>query len=353
MADLRDKIRAREGTPEAKSSGKAGGKAGGKAKASSRRGEAEVKNLDSSGPALDVNRKLLFAAAGVAALAGLVAVMFLSDKTAEIAGKGAKVSVWTVRETLPARHELTEDDLVAREIPKAFLNDGYMAEDTPAVGLITLSPIAKGEVLNGIRIGKASGLTGIAPKLRANQRGFVYVPNGLQEVPLVKPDDMVDLIAALPEPGTERIISTTVLQKVRVMSVGDRFTNEATDSAPMGNSAISLAVPAHKVALLTILQQAGNLHFSLRAPGDTSDSPVRISEAEIERLVMGHVPRPPRPQAAAPQPRVRQVVRTQFVERRAPAPRPAYVAPRQAAPPPQPAPRPRQIEIYTGSQKQN
>ncbi|MBM3276151.1 MAG: SAF domain-containing protein, partial [Candidatus Sericytochromatia bacterium] len=188
MADLRDKIRAREGTPAAKSSGKAGGKA----KASAHRAEAEGKNLGSSGPALDVNRKLLFAAAGVAALAGLVAVMFLSDKTAEIAGKGAKVSVWTVRETLPARHELTEDDVVAREIPKAYLIDGYMAAETPAVGMITLGPIAKGEVLNGIRVGKASGLTGIAPKLRPNQRGFVYVPSGLHEVPLVKPDDMVD-----------------------------------------------------------------------------------------------------------------------------------------------------------------
>jgi hypothetical protein len=154
----------------------------------------------------------------------------------------------------------------------------------------------------------------------------------------------------LPEPGTERLISTPVLAKVRVVSVGDHFTNEATDSAPVGNAAITLAVPSGKVALLTILKQAGNLYFSLRAPGDMSETPLRIAEADIERLVMGRLPAP-RPVAvriAPVPPRPRTIVRTRVVER--PAPRPVRVPPRPA---PQARPAPRQIEIYTGSQKQN
>lgn len=357
MADLRDKIRARDGKSGGSGGGGAGDGSGQRSRGPAKKAAGSMKAQAPAAPVLDVNRKLLFAAAGIAALAGLVAVMYLSDLASGIAGEGAKVSVWTVKDNLPARHQLTEDDLDVKEIPKAFLAEGYITKDEAAVGQITRVALVKGEVVLKARVGKPGGEFGGAPMLRANERGFVYVPDGLQEVPLVKPDDMVDLIATLPEPGTERVISTPVLQKVRVLSVGDRFTNEATDSAPMGNAAITLAVPSAKVTLLTILKQAGNLNFALRAPGDTSDSPTRIAESEIERLVMGQVPRPaaPRPAVVQQPVRTRPVVRTRYIERPAP-PRPAVVQQRPAAPPPrpaQPAQRPPQIEIYTGSQKQN
>ena len=348
MADLRDKIRAREGKGSGGSAAKSRGPAG-------RRSEPTVKAQSApKASALDVNRKLLFAAAGIAALAGLVAVMYLSDLAWGIAGEGAKVSVWTVKEGLPARHQLTEDDLEVKEIPKAFLAEGYLKKDDTAVGQITRTALVKGEVVLAARVGKPGGEFGAAPMLRANERGFVYVPDGLQEVPLVKPDDTVDLIATLPEPGTQRVISTPVLQKVRVLSVGDRFTNESTDSAPIGNSAISLAVPSGKITLLTILKQAGNLNFALRAPGDTSESPSRIPESELERLVMGQVPRAvaPRP-VAVYQPRPRPAARPRVVYER-PAPRPVAVQPRPVQVQPRPVQqRPPQIEIYNGSQKQN
>lgn len=354
MADLRDKLRAREGRSGGGSGGSgSGGNGPGPKRGPARKPAAGAKAMPTgASPVLDVNRKLLFAAAGIAALAGLVAVMYLSDLASGIAGEGAKVAVWTVKENVPARHQLTEDDLVVREIPKTFLAEGYLTREEAAAGQITRVPLVKGEVVLKARVGKPGAEFGGAPKLRANERGFVYVPDGLQEVPLVKPDDLVDLIATLPEPGTERLISTPVLQKVRVLSVGDRFSDEATDSPPLGNAAITLAVPASKVTLLTILKQAGNLNFALRSPGDTSESPSRIPEAEIERLVMGQVPRPaaPRPAAAAQPVRPRPVVRTRYIER--PAPRPVAIQPRpqpvvQQRPAPRP-PQPRPIEIHIG-----
>ncbi|MBM3270544.1 MAG: Flp pilus assembly protein CpaB, partial [Candidatus Sericytochromatia bacterium] len=304
MADLRDKLRAREQGPAS------AGKSAKPRNAAVRKADPPIKAKTAAMSVLtDVNRRLLFAAAGIAGLAGLVAVMYLSDLAAGITGEGAKVPVWTVKKALPARHQLTEADLAVKQVPKALLAEGFLKEGDPAVGQITLAPMARGEVVLQVRVAKAGALTGIAPKLQPSERGFVYIPDGLQDVPLVKPEDTVDLIATLPEPGTERVISTPVLQKVRVLSVGDRFTNESTDSAPIGNAAITLAVPAAKVSLLSILKQAGNLHFALRAPGDTADSPTRISEADIERMVMGHVPRPAAPRAAAA-PRSRPVVRT-------------------------------------------
>lgn len=331
MTDLRDKIRSRE-SPK---------------KPSSKRPLAPTKSLPSAFGALDVNKKLLVAAGGIAALAALVAVTYLSDLSAGIAGQGAKVAVFTAKENLPARHLIEEADLEIKEIPKAFLAEGYFGKDQPLPGKVTIAPLAKGEIVLALRVSIPGALTGIAPKLRNNERGFVYLPDGLQEVPLVKPDDTIDLIATLPEPGTQRLISTPVLQHVRVLAVGDRFSNEATESVSAGNAAITLAVPAARVTLLTVLKQAGNLHFSLRAVGDVADSPQRITDAELERMVMGQIARPVyRAPAAAPRPAA-----PVYHPRPRPAARPQPYRPVQAAPRPQ-KPQPR-VEIYNGSQKQN
>ncbi|MBI6545873.1 MAG: Flp pilus assembly protein CpaB [Cyanobacteria bacterium NC_groundwater_1444_Ag_S-0.65um_54_12] len=300
------------------------------------------------GPVFDINRKLLLAAAAIAVLAALIAVGYLSDLSKGIAGQGAKITVWMTRSTLPARQQITESAVELREVPKYLLPEGYLGQSAKVVGKITLAPLSKGEILLGLRIADPGAVTGITPKLRPNERGFVLLPAGVEDLPLIKPDDTIDLIATLPEPGSQRLIATTVLEEARVLAVGGRFWDEATDSTATSGGAITLAVPAKTINLLAILKQSGNLHFALRAPGDTQRTTSKISEADIERLVMGQLPRPVVRQTAQPRP----IIRTRIVyERPKLQAKPQPVVPRPVAPKPQP--QPPQVEIYSGAQKQN
>lgn len=290
---------------------------------------------------LDVNRKLLFAALGIAALAGLIAVTYLSDLSDGINAGHKMVEVYVPSEDLPARKQLDSSVVETVKFPQKLLPEGAIVDEKDLAGKITLAPVVKGEILHKKRVGDPSAATGVAPKLRANERGFLFVPDGANDIALVKPDDYVDLTATIQTPTG--FLSTKVAQRVRVMSVGNRFSNavpttEEEASAAYGDL-LTLAVPSTKVALLAALKEQGNLSLSLREQGDASVTPPEISEGELVRYVLGKVP-----VAQAPRPvPVKVVPRTVVV--REPAPRPRPVAPK-----PRPAePKRQSLEIYSGT----
>jgi Flp pilus assembly protein CpaB len=353
MANLRDKLR--EQSPEPTEGGlrkphvakkavtkalvaKAKSRSGTAARAGAKtRSKAKAAPRASLLDGLDVNRKLLFAALGIAALAGLLAVTYLSDLSDGIMDGGKLVEVYVPSEDLPARKQLDASVVETVKFPKKLLPEGAIVEEKDLAGKITLAPVVKGEILHKKRIGDPSAVTGVAPKLKPSERGFLFVPDGANDIALVKPDDYVDLTATIQTPTG--FLSTKVAQRVRVMSVGNRFSNTVAASEEEASAAygdlLTLAVPSTKVALLTALKQQGNLSLSLREQGDASVTPPEISEGELTRYVLGKVP-----VAQAPRPvPVKIVPRTVVV--REPAPRP--VAPRPVEPKRQ------GLEIYSGS----
>jgi Flp pilus assembly protein CpaB len=295
---------------------------------------------------LDVDRRMLFAALGVAAIAGLLAVTYLSDLSSGILAGAQKVTVYVPTSDLPARKQLDATMLEAREVPRALVPDKAILEQEKLVGKVLLAPVTKGEILHQLRVGAPSAVTGVGPKLRSTERGFLFVPDGAHDIALVKPDDYVDLTATIQTDGG--YLSTKVAQRVRVLSVGNRFSN---DALPEGESAygdlLTLAVPSREVALLAALKEQGNLSLSLREPGDTTVTPPEIPPAELARIVLGRVPArvSTRPVAAPP----RTVVVTRQVPVRPPVERPVKPRPRpvQATQPRED--RPAGIEIYNGT----
>lgn len=289
MANLRDKLR---GQPPEKPTGKSP-KAAAKSKTKAKKvAKAPPTPSSSLLSGLDVNRKLLLASGGIAVVAGLIAISYLSDLRSGIAGSGQKVKVYVVSDNLPARKQLSASLVETREIPRTFLPDGALTEEKDVIGKILLAPVAKGEILHKQRVSEATNATGVAPKLRPNERGFLFQPNGANDIALVKPDDYVDLTATIQTQSG--ILSTKVAQRVRVLSVGNRF---SATTAPEGSDGsygdlLTLAVPSEKVALLAALKQQGNLSLALREPGDTTLTPPEIPEADLVRYVMGHVPGP-------------------------------------------------------------
>ncbi len=324
MADLRDKLRDRQ--PARRRPAAAGAR----------------KKPVAASQALDFNPRLLLIAAAVAGLAAFLAVVYLVDISAGIAGKGIKRAVWVAQASLPARHEIAASDVAIREVPQNFLATGYLTKTDSPVGKITLAPLARGEVLLGIRVADPGAQTGITPKLHGDEQAFLFVPQGAPDIGLARPDDHADLIATLPESAnSRRLISTQVLQDVRVLSVGNRFSSNASASGDpqTDGGAVTLAVPADQVPLLTILQQDGNLHLTLRAPGDTTQVTPRIPLKALESLVMGQVPRPKAIVVPHPHPVV--VHDTRIIYRPV---RPRPVRPRPQMP---------TIQIYNGAHLNN
>ena len=344
MSDLRSKLRDKGTTEPSASSPSSSGKSLRKGRpASARAGKPEARPGLFEG--LDVNRRMLLAAGGLAALAALLATTYLSDASARIAGAGAKVKVWVVAKPLPARHALAEGDLEEREIPALYLPEARLTSDKDLLGRITTTPLLPGEVLLEGRAVPAGAATGVTPRIGAGERGFVYVPDGLQDVPLVRPDDRVDLVATVPEAGGgNRLVSRPVVLGARVIGVGDRFSAEATESASGPGGAITLSVPQARVTLLTVLAEAGHLHFALRAAGEGAVAS-QPDTRELERLVLGQVARPVAPRA--PQPRT--VVRVVRAPSGPPRVVQVYRQPPRQAPPPRRVP---QVEIYNGASRQ-
>ncbi|HEY9856461.1 MAG TPA: Flp pilus assembly protein CpaB [Stenomitos sp.] len=329
MANLRDKLR--EQPPEKPA--RAGSKGTVKKKRPAKK-EAPKSLLGG----MDVNRKLLFAALGIAVVAGFLAVTYLSDLEDSIGGKAEKVSVFVPTEDLPARKQITESMIEARKFPKGLLPEGAITDQKELIGKITLAPVVKGEVLHKKRIGEASAETGVAPKLQPNERGFLYVPEGASDIALVKPDDYVDLTATIQT--DHGYLSTKIAQRVRVLSVGNRFNNaptENTGEAGAYGDLLTLAVPSNKVALLAALKEQGNLSLSLREQGDTSVTPPEIPEADLVRYVMGRIPQPQAPRPVQPKVIVKE--------------RPVIVHDRPKPQPPRPQPvQPKPgIEVYSGT----
>lgn len=330
MANLRDKLR---GQPPEKPGKGSKGVAKRAVKPGSRPPVKAAPRASLFGD-LDVNRKLLFAALGIAALAGVLAVTYLSDVSDGIMAGGQKVKVYVAVSNLPARKQLDDGMVELRAVPKALLPAGALTDEKDVIGKILLAPVVKGEILHDQRVSDASNATGVAPKLKTNERGFLFVPEGAHDIALVKPDDTVDLTATI-QTGNG-YLSTKVVQRVRVLSVGNRF----SATAPGGEEGnfgdlLTLAVPADKVALLTALKEQGNLSLSLREQGDTTITAPEISLQDLERTVMGHIPRPePKPAPVRVAPAKTVVIRV---------PTKVY-QPRPATPAPKPG-----IDVYSGT----
>lgn len=341
MDNLRNKLRERSSEEDAPAKPRRAPSAK-KGRGKPRRPAEDAGNKGIGG--LDVNRKLLFSALGIAAVASLIAVSYLGDLSEGILDGGTKVEVYVPLADIPARRQIDGSMVELKKFPKALLPDGALTEEKDVIGKVTNALVVKGEVLHAKRLGAPSALTGVTPKLQPNERGFLFVPEGANDIALVKPDDKVDLTATIQT--SSGFLSTKVVQRARVMSVGNQFSNQAAArnedgeteaSASRYGELITLAVPADKVALLAALKQQGNLSMSLRAPGDESVTPPEVPEADLARYVLGTVPRPaPVVKPVAPQPKPVATAR----------PRPVQVKPQPQPKPVQPKPQPQLPQVH-------
>ena len=306
-------------------------------------------------PQLDVNKRFMMLAGAAAFLTALMAVSYLNSSAAGLSAGGTKVEVYVLKEDVQRGAKLDEDRLTTAEVPKAYLAKGYFEADgdgknlAKLKGMVAAAAMVEGEPVIEARVSPPDRKLGIAYLLKRGERAkTISVDSASGLAGLIKPGNEVDMIATIPDPSDDtRHISTPVIQKARVIAVGDHLLGEirteeeeAKDESGGidSDSTVTLAVPATKIGVVTLLEGAGKLQVVLRAEGDTTVQKTAYTDDVILALVAGkvppkHVPRPAVPHVAVP-PRV--YVRT-VVREAPPPPRPRPVA---HVAPPRPVARP-------------
>lgn len=298
--------------------------------------------------ALDVNRRFMLIAGAAAALAAVVAVMYLNNSASGLSAGGTKLDVVVLNQDVQPGTKLTEDVLTTKEIPQAYLPKGYYTSIAKIKDRIAIAPMVEGEPVIQARISYPDAKYGIAYLLKPGERAKTISVNSAEGLAgLIRPGNEVDLYATIPDPNdSNRRIGTPVLQKALVIAVGNELMGEVPKLADTINNTdnsgisaqgtITLAMPLEKVRLVSLLEDLGNLKMVLRAPDDNSVTKPQFSDDTIMALVSGYVPKP----AATPAPAVHHAP-PQVIVRTVETSHPVYVIQHEAPPKPHPKPQPK------------
>lgn len=204
---------------------------------------------------------------------GLVLLSVYVSRVHEQANGGPPVELLALRRDATVGEPITDDMLMVRTLPAAFLEDRHvLASDveqvlgvrvgTPTMATQTLlwtdlaTSSREGSSLAG-RIPEGMRAIGVS---RSDQNGF----GGL-----LRPGDRVDVLltrSALSEHA--RVITVPLLQNLLVLSVGQSV-EPSSDFAPVGRpNDVSLLVSIDQAALLTQAQHGGSLRLVLRNEND-------------------------------------------------------------------------------------
>lgn len=315
---------------------------------------------------LDVNRRFLMLAGAAAAITAVMAVMYLGKAGSGLEAAGAPIKVLVAKQNIDAGARLTEDMFKFKEIPQSLLIDEQYFESFEDLdGRLAVAPMVAGEPVYDIRTSPPNPKYGIAYLLKPGERAkSISVDSASGMAGLIKPGNEVDLIATIPDPeDSTRRISTPVVQKARVIAVGDILLgapppsddDTVVDNGISSTGTITLAVPSKKIPLVTLLEDLGNMKTILRAEGDDTVAQNPYTDGQMMQLISGRVPKevvakpyvaPAKPTYVAPKPQPVQQAPSR------PVSRPTYVAPKpqpkpvqQAKPKPQPKPAKPQREV--------
>lgn len=235
------------------------------------------------------DRKLLAWAGAAGVLAALVAFLYLQSVRRTYVSFAETKPVVVARKYIPAWSRIDQEMVEVVQAPGNAVQPGALPEATRAAGQLAVAPIAEGEqVLANKLATTGSQLSSTIPK---GMRGITVAVDGSStHAGLLRPGDSVDVLTTLEvnQGGKALTVSGTLLQDVRVVAVGSRFTNEQNGaSAEVGGESVTMAVPPEDAEVLTFAEERGKLRLTLRAPGDhvRSSSKVVSFKAIVDSLL--------------------------------------------------------------------
>jgi pilus assembly protein CpaB len=246
-------------------------------------------------------RGCIWLVAGVilALLAGVVGYVTLSRQAAARPGAaaqdtGATVTVVDATGAIPVGAVLTADLLTEKDVPVQAAPEGYLADADEAVGKITLTDLAAGEILLAARLAEpnvASGNGRVALIMDKEKVLMAFPADDLiNSLGVLKAGDHVDLLFTMNfkdrTGGVESDVEEQVTFKAIENQVIAAIVGGGTDAD--GNAsqarALLLTVAPEDAITLKFLNDAGAvMDVVLRAPG--AEQPFEVDPMDVDRLM--------------------------------------------------------------------
>jgi len=243
-----------------------------------------------------MNRTAILAAAGVAILGFLLLAIYVRQFRLEATG-GRPVELLAVRRNAEIGEPLTEQMLVVRTLPEAYVEDRHVhASDLPRVLGVQFSV--------NVRASQTLLWTDLTTATRERVTLSSRVPKGMRAMTisrtesnafagLLRPGDRVDVLLTRAKPGAEqRVVTVPLLQSLLVLAVGESV-RAAHDADPAGRrDGVSLLLTMEQAGLLAQAQRDGVIRLVLRNGddleiaenlGETDDTDILEQEKRARR----------------------------------------------------------------------
>jgi pilus assembly protein CpaB len=217
----------------------------------------------------------------VAVVAGILLWSYLKRFEDEASG-GPRVEVLAVVRTLEPGSLLKDSDISERSIPQAYVEPRMIrsSDRRRIVNLHVSTALDAQDILSWTDIVSSTDERIMSSLVQSGMRAVTIHVEGRSNA-LVHPGDRVDVIATLPQPGTQdQRTGVVLLQNVLVLG---RSSPNATTTGANEGADIALSLSLQHSQLLAVAGDKAKLSIALRAPDD-----VRVQEglAEISSSVL-------------------------------------------------------------------
>ena len=226
-----------------------------------------------------MNKRALLIALVVAIL-GVVLMLLYVRRFEQQASGGERVELLVALKPIERGAVVTDDALAVREVPLAYVEDRAVkgAERAKVVGLRVGNNVQSQQTLMWTDMAIAADeRRDLSTLVQTGSRAVsVRARSGDKSFALIRPGDYVDVIAIMPEPGTnnDKRSAVVLLQKVLVLASGLETAPEMlNDPSERGRPrrqemVLTLSLHLQEAQLLALAVEKGEITVALRNPDD-------------------------------------------------------------------------------------
>lgn len=231
---------------------------------------------------------MVVALAGICGLSAAVGVTRLQGK---VIGppKLDTVPVVVAAANIPRGERLSEELLQIRDWPKKLAPPGAITTIEEAIDRTVITPIVQNEPLLDTKIAAIDAGRGMAALVKPGMRAFtILTPTVASGVAgFILPGNKVDVLLTVTSRGlndaTGGASTTTLLQNVEILAVDQQLDAPAENKMDAEQlRSVTLLVMPEQAGKLTLAQNKGTLHLSLR--GDDDNLSVNASLVTLKDL---------------------------------------------------------------------
>lgn len=223
-----------------------------------------------------MNRTAFLIAVLMAAVGAALLMLYVRRFEQEASG-GPRVQLVIAVKPIERGKVLTEDMLVTREVPQAYVEDRAVkaSEKAKILGLRLGTPLQAQQTLMWTDLVIASDeQRDLSSLVQPGSRAVtIRLPHDDTSVSLIRPGDYVDVLAVLPQnANNDNRAAVVLLQRVLVLAMGLETSNESrtvdTNRPQLRAPLLTLSVNIQEAQLLALGAEKGRLAVALRNPDD-------------------------------------------------------------------------------------